>query len=56
MCIFTCYDKIQKKYFESQGLTSLIYGLHPKTMKIFWVFERTDYFNKVFQEWSSRKR
>ena len=56
MCIFVCYDKTQKKYFESKGLKSLIYGLHPKTMKTFWVFERTDYFNKVFEEWLSRKR
>lgn len=54
-CIFTCYDTTQRKFFRDKGLRDLIYGLHPKTFKPFWVYERTEYFNKCFEEWSLKK-
>ena len=54
-CIFTCYDTTQKRFFEKNGLRDLIYGLHPKTLKPFWVYERNDQFNIVFQQWRERQ-
>lgn len=50
-CIFMCYDTTQKKFFEQNGLHDLIYGLHPKTLKPFWVYERNAQFNAVLQKW-----
>ena len=50
-CIFTCYDTNQKKFFEKNGEHNLIYGLHPKTNKLFWVYERNEHFNKLLKEW-----
>ena len=51
-CIFTCHDTIQKKFFEKNGIHDLIYGLHPKTLKPFWVYERNEKFNAVLKKWS----
>ena len=53
-CIFTCYDIKQKKYFEKNGVHNLIYGLHPKTHKMFWVYERNEYFNTLLNEWEHK--
>ena len=55
MEIFVCYDKVQRNYFRDLGFKDLIYGLHPKTKKTFWVFMRTEEFNKAFEEWLNRK-
>lgn len=51
MCIFICYDQIQKQFFNNHGLYDVVYGLHPKTLRKFWIFERTEQFNKYFEEW-----
>lgn len=53
--IFTCYDNTQKKFFETNGITDILYGLHPKTMKPFWVYERNEKFNIVFKEWLNQR-
>lgn len=54
VCIFTCYDVKQKKFFEKNGEHNLIYGLHPKTHKTFWVYERNEHFNELLREWTNR--
>ena len=53
-CIFTCYNPVQKEYFYQCGFHELIYGIHPKSKKKFWVFERTDKFNKAYEDWLVR--
>ena len=53
-CIFVCYDVKQKKYFEENNEYNLIYGLHPKTHKTFWVYERNEHFNKLLNEWVNK--
>lgn len=50
-CIFTCYDINQKRFFEKNGEKNLIHGLHPKTYKSFWVYERTEKLNTLIKEW-----
>lgn len=50
-CIFTCYNLKQKNFFEKKGEHNLIYGLHPKTYKQFWVYERNEHLNKLLKEW-----
>lgn len=54
VCIFTCYDINQKNFFEKNGEHNLIYGLHPKTYKQFWVYERNEHFNKLLNEWTNK--
>ena len=52
--VYICYDKVQRNYFYSKGLSDVVYGLHPKTMKPFWVFERNEEFNIAISEWISK--
>lgn len=51
MKLFICYDKKQKKYFEQNGFKDILYGLHPKTLKPFWCFERNENFDVCFNKW-----
>lgn len=47
-----CYNKCQRNFFYDHGCRDVIYGLHPKTLKEFWVFERDEKFNKVNEMWN----
>lgn len=38
--LFVCYDKTQRNFFRDNGFNDCIKGLHQKTLKPFWVFER----------------
>ena len=53
--VFVCYDITQRNYFRDKGLKDVVYGIHPKTYKKFWVFVQTEEFNKVMKEWIGRK-
>ena len=53
--VFVCYDITQRNYFRDKGLKDVVYGVHPKTYKRFWVFLQTEEFNKVMKEWLGRK-
>ena len=53
--VFVCYDITQRNYFRDKGLKDVVYGIHPKTYKKFWVFLQTEEFNKVMKEWLGRK-
>ena len=33
----------------------VVYGIHPKTNKRFWVFSQTEEFNIAMKEWLGRK-
>lgn len=55
MIIFICYDTNQKHYFDKNGFKSLIKGLHPKTLRPFWIYERNSEFDKCFKEWLIQK-
>ena len=53
-CIFICYDIKQKNFFEKNDEHNLIYGAHPKTHKLFWVYERNEHFNELLKEWANK--
>lgn len=59
--IFVCYDKIQRNFFRDNGFHDSVNGLHRKTLKPFWVFERNvigdknKTFEEVFKEWKDHK-
>lgn len=53
--VFVCYDIAQRNYFRDKGLKDVVYGIHPKTYKTFWVFLQTEEFNRVMKEWLGRK-
>lgn len=53
-CIYTTYDKDLKKYFDDIGIRNILYGLNPKTHNMFWVYERTQLFNQILQDYYKR--
>ena len=55
MTIFICYDTKQKKYFEQNGFKDVVSGLHKKTLKPFWIYERNEKSDKCFEDWLSKK-
>lgn len=55
MDVYVCYDKTQRNFFRDKGIKDVVYGLHPKTNRMFWVFLQTEEFGKAMNEWLSRK-
>ena len=55
MGVFVCYDIVQRNFFRDRQLKDVVYGIHPKSRKRFWVFLQTEKFNKVMKEWLNRK-
>ena len=53
--VFVCYDIVQRNFFRDKGIKDVVYGIHPKTYKRFWVFSQTEEFNIAMKEWLSRK-
>lgn len=53
--VFVCYDIAQRNFFRNKGIKDVVYGIHPKTYKRFWVFVQTKEFDVAMKEWSSRK-
>lgn len=52
---YYCYSWPLKEFLRSNGEKSIVSGLHPKTQKKYWVFERNRNLDKLLTEWQSRK-
>lgn len=50
-CFFITYDVKLKNYLSSKNIKDIIYGLNPKTNRLFWVYERNNELNKCLDEW-----
>ena len=55
MGVFVCYDITQRNFFRDRGIKDVVYGIHPKTYKRFWVFSQTKEFDIAMKEWLGRK-
>lgn len=54
---FYCYSYPLKEFLRSNGLESIVSGMHPNTSKKYWVFER-DKENKLdnlLNQWKLNK-
>ncbi len=49
--IYVSYDSNFKKYAYEHGIENILYGLHPKTNKMFWVYKRDEKLDIVLQQW-----
>lgn len=52
--IYVTYDSNLKKELTKHNIDSILYGLHPKTNKMFWVYERTSELNNILNIWFSK--
>lgn len=53
---FVTYDINLKKYLLDKGICDFIYGMNPKTNRLFWVYIRTDELNKCLDIWFNNKK
>ena len=52
---FYCYSHPLKSFLLNNGEKSIVSGLHPKTEKRYWVFERNNNLDNLLTEWQLRK-
>jgi hypothetical protein len=52
---FYCYSHPLKSFLLDNGEKSIVSGLHPKTEKKYWVFERNNNLDNLLTEWQLRK-
>lgn len=52
---YITYDVSLKRYLRKKGFDDILYGLNPKSLKPFWVYERTDKLNLVLKDWLANK-
>lgn len=48
---FVTYDVNLKKFLLNKGINDSVYGMNPKTNRLFWVYSRTDELNKYLDMW-----
>ena len=49
--IYTTYDINLKKYLYKNGIDNILYGLHPISRRMFWVYTRDENFEKILSKW-----
>ena len=52
---FYCYSYPLKEFLLTNGQSSIVAGIHPRTNKKYWVFEGTEQLNNLLTEWKLRK-
>lgn len=52
---YYCYSKPQKDFFKENGLNEILFAIHPKTRKRYWVFNGDEKLNILLKEWRLRK-
>lgn len=53
---YYCYSCKLKDFLKSQGFRYITKGLHPKSGRPFFMFERTDDFHSSLVRWNEIKR
>lgn len=52
--IYVTYDVSLKKYLRQNGINDILYGLNPKSLKPFWVYNRTTELETILKDWFDR--
>jgi len=52
---FYCYSCTMKDFIKSQGLKYITKGLHPKSGKPYFMFEKSKELDLVIEKWNSLK-
>lgn len=54
--IYITYNPQLKDFLKNKGLKFIVCGLNPKPPhKTFWVFDRSEEFNKILDEWIAKR-
>lgn len=49
--IYITYDINLKKFLSNRGIDNLLKAKHPKTDRLFWIYERNEILNKALDDW-----
>lgn len=52
--IYVTYNVSLKKHLRQSGINDILYGLNPKSLKPFWVYERTIELEEILKDWFNR--
>ena len=53
---YFCYSVKLKDFLKSQGLEYILKGLHHRTHRPFFMFERCDKLDVALTQWSERRK
>lgn len=53
---YYCYSHPQKDFLIKNGVFCIVKGIHPKTNKTYWVFQRSEKLNNLLTQWQSSKK
>ncbi len=53
--LFPCYSIPMRDFFTKKGIRYEMVGLHPETLKMFWIYIKTEKLIKAMNEWSTNK-
>lgn len=53
--IYVTYDASLKKHLRKCGINDVLYGLNPKSLKPFWVYDRTKDLEDVLNSWFGKE-
>lgn len=54
--LYRCFDPKLKWYFLDNGLEFILYAKDRDTNDVFWLFERTNKFNELYESFKEKKR
>ena len=49
--IYITYSVSLKQHLRQKGVNDILYGLNPKSLKPFWVYERTTELETILKDW-----
>ena len=52
---YYCYSYRLKKYLRDNNEYVVIKGIHPETLKRYWVFERNEHLDELLTKWNDVK-
>lgn len=52
--IYVTYDISLKKHLRICGVNDILYGLHPKSLKPFWVYDRNEELEGILNSWFAK--
>ena len=51
--VYRCYSVNLKQFMTKHGIEYFLVALDAKTYRTFWVYEKTERFNILLQEWTN---
>ena len=48
---YITYNVLLKQYLRQKEINDILYGLNPKSLKPFWVYERTTELETILKDW-----